>query len=145
VVKRNEIELVEEWLSTFVDRAVRPVLKEAGYTLPDKIIFDQSFPSQGKRKPGRGEWWEGSASTNGVPRMIVPCDAADVETITDNAMYLSIFGAVGVKDGHGRTFHNCARRSGMEDQGVPAGRLEEEREWLAEDLLRRPRRLWDQP
>jgi hypothetical protein len=28
--------------------------------------------------------------------------------------------------------------------GVPAGTLEEERERLAEELLRRPRRLWDQ-
>ena len=114
MVKRNEIELVEEWVSTLVDSGVRPVLKEAGYTLPAKIIFDQSFPSQGKRKPGRGEWWEGAASTNGEPRMIVPCDTADVETITDNVMYLSIFGAVGVKDGHGRAFHNCARRIGMD-------------------------------
>jgi predicted DNA-binding mobile mystery protein A len=33
----------------------------------------------------------------------------------------------------------------LEDQGVPAGTQEEEREWLAEDLLRRPRRLWDRP
>jgi predicted DNA-binding mobile mystery protein A len=32
----------------------------------------------------------------------------------------------------------------LEDQGVPAETLEEEREWLAEDLLRHPRRLWDQ-
>jgi predicted DNA-binding mobile mystery protein A len=32
----------------------------------------------------------------------------------------------------------------LEGQGVPAGTLEEERERLAEELLRRPRRLWDQ-
>jgi hypothetical protein len=33
----------------------------------------------------------------------------------------------------------------LEDQGVPAGTLEEERERLAEELLRHPRRLWDRP
>jgi hypothetical protein len=33
----------------------------------------------------------------------------------------------------------------LEDQGVPAGTLEEERERLAEDFLRHPRRLWDRP
>jgi hypothetical protein len=128
VGKRNEIELVEEWVSTLVDTAVRSVLKEAGYALPATIIFDQSFTSQGKRKPGRGEWWEGAASTNGVPRMIVPCDTADVETITDNVMYLSIFGAVGVKDGHGRAFHNCAQRIGMDGplpKCIPGPRLRE--------------------
>jgi hypothetical protein len=142
VVKRNEIEPVEEWVSMLVDRAVRAVLKEAGYTLPDKIIFDQSFPSQGKRKPGRGEWWEGAASTNGVPRMIVPCDTADVETITDNVMYLSIFGAVGVKDGHGRAFNNCARRIGMDGplpKWVPGPRLRERLNDIIADMPPFPR------
>ena len=33
----------------------------------------------------------------------------------------------------------------LEDQGVSAETLEAERERLAEDLLRHPRRLWDEP
>jgi hypothetical protein len=142
VVKRNEIELVEEWLSVFVDRGVRPALKEAGYALPGTIIFDQSFPSQGKRKPGRGEWWEGSASTNGVPRMIIPCGTVDVESITDDVMYLAIFGAVGVKDGRGRAFNNCARRIGMDGplpKCIPGPRLRERLNEVIADMPPFPR------
>jgi predicted DNA-binding mobile mystery protein A len=33
----------------------------------------------------------------------------------------------------------------LEDQGVPAETLDAERERLAEELLRHPRRLWDRP
>ena len=78
-IRRNSPETAEEYLRIIVQEGFAPAFAEQGYKLPAKIDIDFGFTSHGTRKGPVGEYYEGAATTNGVPKMNIRCDTADMD------------------------------------------------------------------
>jgi hypothetical protein len=110
VSKRNSPETAEEYLRIIVQEGFAPAFAEQGYKLPAKIDIDFGFTSHGSRKGPVGEYYEGAATTNGVPKMNLRCDTADIKKILKAVGHQCLHAAVGAADGHGKKFHDAGLR-----------------------------------
>ena len=57
-----------------------------------------------------GEYYEGAAATNGVPKMNIRCSVAALDAILGAVGHQVVHAAVGAADGHGKNFRDCALR-----------------------------------
>jgi hypothetical protein len=110
VSRRNSPETAEEYLRIIVQEGFAPAFAEQGYRLPAKIDSDHGFTSHGSRKGPVGEYYEGAATTNGVPKMNIRCDNADIGHILKAVGHQCLHAAVGAAEGHGKKFRDCALR-----------------------------------
>ena len=108
--RRNSPETAEEYLRIIVQEGFAPAFAEQGYKLPAKIDIDFGFTSHGTRKGPVGEYYEGAATTNGVPKMNIRCDTADIDPIIKAVGHQCNHAAVGAADGHGKKFRDAALR-----------------------------------
>ena len=141
--RRNSQDTAEEYLRTIVQEGFAPAFAEQGYRLPAKIDIDFGFTSHGTRKGPVGEYYEGAATTNGVPKMNIRCDTADIDAILRAAGHLCNHAAVGAADGHGKKFRDAALRMQFVGrsmkEAVPGPKLMERVHALAESLGPFPR------
>ena len=124
VIRRNSPETAEEYLRIIVQEGFAPAFAEQGYKLPAKIDIDFGFTSHGSRKGPVGEYYEGAATTNGVPKMNIRCDTADIDAILKAVGHQCLHAAVGAADGHGKKFRDAALRMqyvGSKHEGGGAG------------------------
>jgi hypothetical protein len=110
VSKRNSPETAEEYLRIMLQEGFGPAFAKQGYTLPSKIDIDFGFTSHGTRKGPVGEYYEGAATTNGVPKMNIRCDRADIDPILEAAGHECLHAVVGAAHGHGKKFRDAALR-----------------------------------
>ena len=109
-IRRNSPETAEENLRIIVQEGFAPAFGEQGYKLPAKIDIDFGFTSHGSRKGPVGEYFEGAATTNGVPKMNIRCHTADLDEILKAVGHQCLHAAVGAADGHGKKFRDAALR-----------------------------------
>ena len=111
---RNEYDTAEAWLKAAYE-ALRPDFEAIGKTLPAVIHADFGFTSHGSKKTGiSGQFYEGSASTDGISKLIVRCNADDVIAILETVAHQGVHAVVGAEDGHGKAFREVALRIGLE-------------------------------
>ena len=108
--RRNSPETAEEYLRSIVQEGFGPAFAKQGYTLPARIDIDFGFTSHGTRKGPVGEYYEGAATTNGVPKMNIRCCTADIDGILKAVGHQCLHAAVGAADGHGKKFRDAALR-----------------------------------
>jgi hypothetical protein len=134
---KNEFDTAEAWLRAAVD-ALRPDFEAIGKTLPATIRGDFGFTSHGSKKTGiSGQYYEGSASTDDVPKLIIRCNTDDPIAILEAVVHQAVHAVVGVKEGHGKAFREVGLRMGLEPpmRTSKAGkRLSERLHALAADL-----------
>jgi len=107
---RNEFDTAEAWLRAAVD-ALRPDFEAIGKTLPATMRCDFGFTSHGSKKTGiSGQYYDGSASTDNVPKMIVRCSTDDPVAILEAVVHQCDHAVVGVQEGHGKAFREVALR-----------------------------------
>ena len=110
----NEHQTAEAWLLAAID-ALRPDFEAIGKPLPAVIHADWGFDGHGTKKTQiNGQFWEGSASTDGIPKIVIRCVTDDVVTILEAVSHQCVHGAVGAKEGHGRAFREVALQIGLE-------------------------------
>jgi hypothetical protein len=143
VSRRNSPETAEEYLRIIVQEGFAPAFAEQGYRLPAKIDIDFGFTSHGSRKGPVGEYYEGAATTNGVPKMNIRCSTADIDRIFEAVGHQVLHAAVGAEHGHGKPFRDCALRmqyvGSKMKEAVPGPKLMERVHALAESLGPFPR------
>jgi hypothetical protein len=141
--KRNSQETAEGFLRIIIDEGFRPPFEKLGYKLPEKIDIDFGFTSHGSRTGPAGEFYDGAATTNGVPKMNIRCDTADIDKILKAVGHQCLHAAVGAGEGHGKRFRDCALRMQYEGskmrEAVPGKDLMERLHALAESLGPFPR------
>jgi hypothetical protein len=143
VSKRNSPDTAEEYCRIIVQEGFAPAFAEQAYTLPAKIDIDFGFTSHGSRKGPVGEYYEGQATTNGVPKMNIRCHTADLNEILKAIGHQCLHAAVGAADGHGKKFRDAALRmqyvGGSMKEVVPGPKLMGRVHDLAESLGPFPR------
>lgn len=141
--RRNSQDTAEGFVRAVIDEGFRPAFEKLGYKLPEKIDIDFGFTSHGTRKGPPGEFWDGAATSNGVPKMNIRCDTADIDTILKAVGHQCVHAAVGAAAGHGKPFRDCALRMQYEGakmrEAVPGKDLMERLHALAEALGPFPR------
>ena len=134
---KNEFDTAEAWLRGAVD-GLRPDFEAIGKTLPPLIRCDFGFTSHGSKKTGvSGQYYEGGASTDGIPKLIIRCNTDDPVAILEAVVHQACHAAVGAQEGHGKAFREVALRMGLEPpmRTSKAGkRLSERLHALADDL-----------
>jgi hypothetical protein len=143
VTKRNSPDSAEDYLRAIYKEAYAPAFEKQGYKLPWPVDIDFGFTSSGSRKGPSGEFYDGAASTNGVPKINIRCDNADIDRILKVLGHQCVHAAVGAAEGHGKKFRDCALR--MQYAGhkmretVPGPDLMERLHALADSLGPLPR------
>lgn len=141
--KRNSPETAEEFLRIIYKDGFAPAFEKQGFKLPWPIDIDFGFTSSGTRKGPGGEYYEGAASTHGVPRINIRAETADLEWILKVLGHQCVHAAVGAADGHGKKFFVCAQRMQYEGskmrEVVPGRELLERVHALAESVGSFPR------
>jgi hypothetical protein len=116
VSKRNDLNF-EEWIREIIEGVFRPALAEIdpklAEKLPKRIDPDFAFTSGGTKECFGVEVWHAEASSHNVPKMIIRCDAADVETITALAAHGIVHIVVGPDVKHGKPFRDVALPFGL--------------------------------
>jgi len=143
VSKRNSPETAEEFLRIIVQEGFAPAFAEQGYRIPAKLDIDYGHTSQGTRKGPVGEYYEGAAVTNGVPKMNIRCNIADIDGILKAVGHQCLHAAVGAAVGHGKEYRDAALRmqyvGNRMKEVVPGPKLMERVHALAESLGPFPR------
>lgn len=103
----------EGWLQAATD-AMRPMFRDAGATIPDKIRFAMAFPSAGARGKTIGECWQDTASADGYYTIIIRADQADTVAILVILLHELVHACLPSGSGHGKTFRKLAVRLGLE-------------------------------
>ena len=112
--QRNEHLTAESWLIAAVD-ALRPDFEAAGKTIPESLHCDWGFDGHGiKKTEVSGQFWEGSASTDEIPKIIIRSVTDDVVAILDALVHQCVHAAVGAQEGHGKGFRELALRIGLD-------------------------------
>lgn len=141
--KRNSPETAEEFLRIIYKDGYGPPFEKQGYRLPWPVDIDFSFTSSGARQGPGGEFYDGAATTNGVPKINIRCDDADLHRIIRVLGHQCIHAAVGAAEGHGRKFFICAHRMQFVGtkmrEAVPGPELTERVHALADSLGPFPR------
>lgn len=108
----------EAWLQAFVD-ASRPMFRECGAELPERIRVSVGFPSKGARSKVIGECWNAANSDDGVSEVfIVPGLQADPSRVADVLTHELIHAALGIEEGHGPNFRRVMKRLGLEGKAT---------------------------
>src|ERR1700722_1127530 len=111
---RNEFDTAEAWLRGAVD-ALRPDFEAIGKTLPAAIRPNFGFTSHGAKKTGiTGQYYDGGASTDTIPKLIIRCNNDDPVAILEAVVHQCVHAVVGVEEGHGKAFREVALRIGLE-------------------------------
>jgi hypothetical protein len=111
---RNEFDTDQAWLRAAVD-GLRPDFEAIGKTLPATLHCNFGFTSHGAKKTGiSGQYYEGGASTDDVPKLIIRCNTDDVFSILEAVVHQCCHAVVGVTEGHGKAFREVALRLGLE-------------------------------
>ena len=73
------------------------------------------FTSHGSKKTGvSGQYYDGGASTDKIPKLIIRCNTDDPVAILEAVVHQCCHAVVGVKEGHGKAFREVALRIGLE-------------------------------
>ena len=111
---RNEFDTAEAWLRAAVD-GLRPDFEAIGKTLPAMLRGNFGFTSHGSKKTGvSGQYYDGGASTDKIPKLIIRCNTDDPAAILEAVVHQCCHAAVGVQEGHGKAFREVALRIGLE-------------------------------
>ena len=111
---RNEFDTAEAWLRAAVD-GLRPDFEAIGKTLPPTLRGNFGFTSHGSKKTGvSGQYYDGGASTDKIPKLIIRCNTDDPFAILEAVVHQCCHAVVGVKEGHGKAFREVALRIGLE-------------------------------
>ena len=111
---KNEYDTAEAWLRAAFD-ALRPDFEAIGKTLPAAIHRNFGFTSHGSKKTGiTGQYYDGGASTDKIPKLIIRCNTDDPAAILEAVVHQCVHAVVGVKEGHGKAFREVALRIGLE-------------------------------
>ena len=112
----------ESWLNHMTAKYLVPHFQAKGYTIPENIKFSCSFSTKGafKRK-GQKRFVAGQCMSNtdkeGKHRnfeiVIVPNESNSIEVI-DTLIHELCHAVVGLNEGHGKVFENCAYAVGLE-------------------------------
>ena len=107
---RNEHLTAESWLIAAVD-ALRADFTATGKKIPEPLHCDWGFDGHGTKKTEvSGQFWEGSASTDGIPKIIIRSVTDDVVAILDALVHQCVHASVGAQEGHGKGFRELALR-----------------------------------
>ncbi len=111
---KNEFDTAEAWLRAAVD-GLRPDFEGVGKTLPAKLRGNFGFTAHGSKKTGiSGQYYDGGASTDKIPKLIIRCNTDDPVAILEAVAHQCCHAAVGVQEGHGKAFREVALRIGLE-------------------------------
>ena len=110
MTKRNSPDTAEEFLRIIYKEGFGPAFEKQGYTLPWPVDIDFGYTSSGTRKGPGGEFYDGAASTHGVPKINIRCEFADPDWIQKVLGHQCIHAAVGAAAGHDKPFRDCALR-----------------------------------
>ena len=111
---RNEFDTAEAWLRAAVD-GLRPDFEAIGKTLPAAMRCNFGFTSHGSKKTGiTGQYYDGGASTDTIPKLIIRCNTDDPAAILEAVVHQCVHAVVGVEEGHGKAFREVALRIGLE-------------------------------
>ena len=108
--KRNSPETTEEYLRIIYKEGFGPAFEKQGFKLPWPIDIDFGFTSSGTRKGPGGEFYDGAASTHGVPKVNIRAEKADIDWILKVLGHQCGHAAVGAAEGHGKKFRDCVLR-----------------------------------
>ena len=107
---RNEHDTAEAWLRAAVD-GLRPDFEAIGKKLPAMMRGNFGFTSHGSKKTGvSGQYYDGGASTDKIPKLIIRCNTDDPVVILEAVVHQCCHAAVGVQEGHGKAFREVALR-----------------------------------
>ncbi len=110
----NEHPTAEAWLLAAID-ALRTDFEAIGKPLPVVIHADWGFDGHGiKKTKVSGQFWEGSASTDGIPKIIIRCVTDDIVSVLEAVCHQCVHCAVGAREGHAKAFREVALRIGLE-------------------------------
>jgi hypothetical protein len=105
---RNEFDTDQAWLRAAVD-GLRPDFEAIGKTLPAAIRCNFGFTSHGSKKTGiTGQYYDGGASTDTIPKLIIRCNTDDRVAILEAVLHQGCHAVVGVEEGHGKAFRELA-------------------------------------
>ena len=111
---RNEFDTDQAWLRAAVD-GLRPDFEAIGKTLPAAMRCNFGFTSHGSKKTGiSGQFYDGGASTDTIPKLIIRCNTDDPAAILEAVVHQCVHAVVGVEEGHGKAFREVALRIGLE-------------------------------
>ena len=134
---RNVHDNAEAWLIAAID-ALRPDFEAVEKPLPPAIRCVWGFDGHGtKETKVSGQYWDGSASTDGIPKIFIRSVTDDVYAILEALDHQLVHAAVGAQEGHKKAFRDVALRIGLEPpmRTSKAGkRLRERLHLLAEEL-----------
>jgi hypothetical protein len=143
VSKRNCPETAEEFLRIIYKEGFAPAFEKQGYKLPWPVDIDFGFTSSGARKGPGGEFYDGAASTHGVPKINIRCETADIDWILKVLGHQCVHAGVGAAEGHAKPFRDCALRmqyvGNKMREAVPGPDLMERVHALAESIGPFPR------
>ena len=117
---KNEFDTAEAWLRAAFD-ALRPDFEAIGKTLPAAIRPNFGFTSHGSKKTGiTGQYYDGGASTDTIPKLIIRCNTDDPAAILEAVVHQCVHAVVGVEEGHGKAYREVGLRIGLEPPCAPA-------------------------
>jgi hypothetical protein len=111
---KNEFDTDQAWLRAAFD-ALRPDFEAIGKTLPATVRPYFGFTAHGSKKTGiTGQYYDGGASTDTIPKLIIRCNTDDPAAILEAVVHQCVHAVVGVQEGHGKAFREVALRIGLE-------------------------------
>lgn len=102
----------EAWLQAG-SRALTPIFKKAGGTVPGKVRFSVGFPSTGRKGKRIGECWQDSASEDAHYEIFIRPDLDEPVFILGVLAHELVHAALPSKSGHGPVFKKLALAIGL--------------------------------
>jgi hypothetical protein len=116
----------EEWLNAFMNEA-RPVFKQHGFELPEKVRVSVGFMFRNPK--AIGQCWHESASADGTREVFINpiiADSAHVADIVTHELCHTLFGP---EEKHGKNFKAAAYGMGLEGKATATVAGDAWREW----------------
>lgn len=116
----------EEWLNAFMHKA-RPVFKQRGFELPDKVRVSVGFMFRSPK--AIGQCWHESASADGTREVFINpiiADSAHVADIVTHELCHTLFGP---DEKHGKNFKAAAYGMGLEGKATATTAGDDWRAW----------------
>jgi hypothetical protein len=111
---KNEFDTDQAWLRAAFE-ALRPDFEAIGKTLPAAPRCNFGFTAHGSKKTGiTGQYYDGSASTDTLPKLIIRCNTDEPFTILEAVVHQCVHAVVGVEEGHGKTYREVGLQIGLE-------------------------------
>lgn len=102
----------EECLNAFVE-ACKPIFAGHGNPIPDNTRVSIGFPSTGYRSSVIGECWSDTASADGHYEIFLNPTTQTDARIFDILTHELCHAALGIAEGHGKSFGTLARKLGL--------------------------------